>query len=38
METVCDHRNFGPLETLDGFSPSPWDYQLAALYVFYLGQ
>jgi hypothetical protein len=28
METVCGHRNFGPLETLEGFPLSPWDYQL----------
>jgi hypothetical protein len=38
METVYGHRNFGPLETLKGFPPSPWDYQVAFLYVFYLGQ
>jgi hypothetical protein len=38
METVCGHRNFGPLETLEGFTPSPQDYQLASLYVLYLGQ
>jgi hypothetical protein len=37
METVYGHKNFGPLETLEGFPPS-WDYQLAFLYVFYLGQ
>jgi hypothetical protein len=38
METVCGHINFDPLETLEGFPPSPWGYQLASLYVFYLGQ
>jgi hypothetical protein len=37
-ETVCGHINFALLETLEGFPLSPRDYQLAYLYVLYLGQ
>ena len=37
-ETVCGHRNFAPLETLEGFPVFPRVYPLASDNVFYLGQ